>query len=27
VGYIGLQTHDPGDTVFFKEVSVRPLNR
>jgi hypothetical protein len=24
-GYIGLQTHDPGDTVFFKEVSVRPL--
>lgn len=25
VGYIGLQTHDPGDIVFFKEVSVRPL--
>jgi hypothetical protein len=25
VGYIGLQTHDPGDVVFFKEVSVRPL--
>ena len=25
VGYIGLQTHDPGDTVYFKEVSVRPL--
>jgi hypothetical protein len=25
VGYIGLQTHDPGDTVWFKEVSVRPL--
>jgi Domain of Unknown Function (DUF1080) len=24
-GYIGLQTHDPGDIVFFKEVSVRPL--
>jgi hypothetical protein len=24
-GYIGLQTHDPGDTVYFKEVSVRPL--
>ena len=25
VGYIGLQTHDPGDIVFFREVSVRPL--
>ena len=25
-GYIGLQTHDPGDIVYFKEVSVRPLN-
>jgi len=24
-GYIGLQTHDPGDIVFFKDVSVRPL--
>jgi hypothetical protein len=24
-GYIGLQTHDPGDEVWFKEVSVRPL--
>jgi hypothetical protein len=24
-GYIGLQTHDPGDIVNFKEVSVRPL--
>jgi len=24
-GYIGLQTHDPGDTVDFREVSVRPL--
>ncbi|MGH7496102.1 MAG: 3-keto-disaccharide hydrolase [bacterium] len=24
-GYIGLQTHDPGDVVYFKEVSVRPL--
>src|SRR4051812_8204078 len=24
-GYIGLQNHDPGDTVWFKEVSVRPL--
>jgi len=25
VGYIGLQNHDPGDLVWFKEVSVRPL--
>jgi len=25
-GYIGLQTHDPGDFVSFKEVSVRPLD-
>jgi hypothetical protein len=24
-GYIGLQVHDPGDVVWFKEVSVRPL--
>jgi hypothetical protein len=24
-GYIGLQTHDPGDIVYFKEVSVKPL--
>jgi hypothetical protein len=24
-GYIGLQTHDPGDVVWFKEVSVRAL--
>jgi hypothetical protein len=24
-GHIGLQTHDPGDVVYFKEVSVRPL--
>jgi len=24
-GYIGLQNHDPGDLVWFKEVSVRPL--
>ena len=24
-GYIGLQTHDPGDVVWFKEVSTRPL--
>lgn len=23
-GYIGLQTHDPGDVVWFKEISVRP---
>jgi len=25
VGYIGLQNHDPGDIVWFKEISVRPL--
>jgi hypothetical protein len=25
VGYIGLQNHDPGDVVWFREVSVRPL--
>ena len=24
-GYIGLQNHDPGDIVWFKEVSVRAL--
>ena len=24
-GYIGLQTHDPGDVVDFKEVSVQKL--
>jgi hypothetical protein len=24
-GYIGLQNHDPGDVVDFKEISVRPL--
>jgi hypothetical protein len=24
-GYIGLQTHDPGDVVFFKEIAVAPL--
>lgn len=24
-GYLGLQNHDPGDFVWFKEVSVRPL--
>jgi hypothetical protein len=23
IGYIGLQNHDPGDVVWFKEVSVR----
>lgn len=25
VGYLGLQNHDPGDVVWFKEVAVRPL--
>lgn len=25
VGYIGLQTHDPEDIVWFKEIAVRPL--
>src|SRR5436190_16925417 len=25
LGYIGLQNHDPGDDVWFKEISVRPL--
>jgi hypothetical protein len=25
VGYVGLQNHDPGDVVWFREVSVRPL--
>ena len=25
VGYLGLQTHDPGDVVWYKEISVRPL--
>ena len=24
-GYIGLQNHDPGDVVWFKEVAVRSL--
>lgn len=24
-GYLGLQNHDPGDVVWFKEVSVRGL--
>jgi hypothetical protein len=23
-GFIGLQNHDPGDVVYFREVSVRP---
>ena len=27
IGYFGLQTHDPGDVVYFKEVSIRPLMR
>jgi hypothetical protein len=26
-GYVGLQTHDPGDVVYFREVGVRPLPR
>jgi hypothetical protein len=26
-GYIGLQNHDPGDIVWFKEISVRPLSK
>ncbi|HEV8543948.1 MAG TPA: DUF1080 domain-containing protein [Verrucomicrobiae bacterium] len=26
-GYIGLQTHDPKDIVWFKEISVRPLDK
>jgi hypothetical protein len=25
VGYLGLQNHDPGDVVWFREVSVRAL--
>jgi hypothetical protein len=24
-GYLGLQTHDPGDVVYFKEISVKPV--
>jgi hypothetical protein len=24
-GYLGLQNHDPGDVVYFKEISVRQL--
>lgn len=26
-GYLGLQNHDPGDVVWFKEVSVRSRDR
>lgn len=26
-GYLGLQTHDPGDVVWFQEVSVRSAPR
>lgn len=26
-GYLGLQNHDPGDVVWFREISVRPLPR
>ena len=26
-GFIGLQNHDDGDVVFFKEISVAPLAR
>jgi hypothetical protein len=25
MGYIGLQNHDPGDVVWFRDISVRPL--
>lgn len=25
-GYFGLQNHDPGSTVYFREVSVKPLS-
>lgn len=27
MGYIGLQNHGEGDTVYFKEISVRPLRK
>lgn len=27
VGFLGLQNHDPGEIVWFKEVSIRPLPR
>ena len=26
-GYIGMQNHGEKDIVFFKEVSVRPLDK
>ncbi len=26
-GYIGLQNHDPRSTVYFKEISVRPISK
>lgn len=26
-GYIGLQTHDPGDIVYFKDIAVRALGK
>jgi hypothetical protein len=26
-GYLGLQNHDPGDVVWFREVSVRPKKK
>lgn len=26
IGYFGLQNHDPDDVVWFKEISVRPLD-
>jgi hypothetical protein len=26
-GYIGLQNHDPGDVVWYKQVSIRPLSK
>jgi len=25
IGWFGLQNHDPGDVVWFREISVRPL--
>jgi hypothetical protein len=25
IGYLGLQNHDPGDVVWFKEIAVRSL--
>jgi len=26
-GYMGIQNHSDADVVFFKEVSVKPLNK